>query len=193
MIEVTVASTDRQFADILALQQRYHLKNVPADTQSIEGFVFAEYTLSLLQRMKEQLPQAIALSEGRVVGYCLSLPTAFRAELPSVAPMFAQFDRCSYRGRPLSDCRFFVGGQVCVDRDHRGQGLLARLYDQVRLSLPHAFDACVTEIATRNAVSLRAHERMGFEVISTYRDPQEEWAILAWDLLRPALLAGGER
>ena len=192
MIEVTVASTDRHLADILALQRRHHFKNVPVDTQSTEGFVFAEHTLSLLQRMAEQLPQAIALSEGRVVGYCLSLPTAFRAELPSVATMFEQFDRRSYRGRPLSDWRFIVGGQVCVERDHRGQGLLARLYEQVRLSLPQAFDACVTEIATRNVVSLRAHERMGFETVSMYRDTHEEWTIVAWDLSRPALLRPGE-
>jgi L-amino acid N-acyltransferase YncA len=102
--------------------------------------------------------------------------------------MFDQFSRCVYRGRPLSDLRFFVGGQVCVDRAHRGRRLLARLYDRVRESLHTEYELCVTEIATRNQISVRAHKKMGFEVISTYADDREEWVIVAWDLSRPAII-----
>jgi RimJ/RimL family protein N-acetyltransferase len=49
-------------------------------------------------------------------------------------------------------------------------------------------DLCVTEIATRNLVSIRAHEKMGFEIISRYADPGEEWVIVAWDLSHPAVI-----
>ena len=185
---ITIASTDQHLMEILALQRRYHARAVSAEVQSSEGFVFAEHTLPLLRRMAARSPQAIALSEGHVVGYCLSLPLALQAEVPSLAPMFEQFAQCAYRGKPLSAYRFVVGGQVCVDRQHRGKGLLARLYEQLRISLGEGFDLCVTEIATRNRVSIRAHERMGFEIISTYSDPREEWVIVAWDLSRPAVL-----
>ena len=184
MITLTTASTDHHLEQILALQRRYHLNSVPAAVQAAEGFVFAEHTLALLQRMAAQSPQAIALVDGRVVGYCLSLHASLKAEVPSLVPMFEQFDECVYRGKPLSSYRFIVGGQVCVDRDHRGQGLLARLYQQLRESTGSAYELCVTEVATRNRVSLRAHERMGFEVLSSYHDSGEEWAIVAWDLSR---------
>ncbi len=188
MISITIASTDQHFEEILVLQRRYHLNALSAEVQSIEGFVFVEHTLPLLRRMAAQSPQAIALSEGHVVGYCLSLSVSLQAEVPSLAPMFQHFRECVYRGKPLSAYRFVVGGQVCVDREHRGKGLLARLYDQIRLSVAQDCDLCVTEIATRNRVSVRAHERMGFEIISTYSDPREEWVIVAWDLSRPAVL-----
>ena len=46
----------------------------------------------------------------------------------------------------------------------------------------------VTEIASRNQVSLRAHARMGFEGVSTYTDSAEEWVIVAWDLSRAAII-----
>jgi hypothetical protein len=82
-----------------------------------------------------------------------------------------------------------VGGQVCVDREYRRYGLMARLYDGIRLSLPPGYQLCVTEIATRNVVSVRAHEKMGFEAIATYSDEREEWVIVAWDLSRPARLS----
>jgi GNAT superfamily N-acetyltransferase len=107
---------------------------------------------------------------------------ALQADVPSLAPMFEQFGRCSFRGKPLAQHRYVVGGQVCVDRDFRGQRLLAQLYDQVRRSLAGACDLCVTEIATRNVVSVRAHEKMGFESIAQYDDGREQWVIVAWDL-----------
>jgi hypothetical protein len=182
---LTVASSDQHLQQILALQQRNLFRTLAPEQQAVEGFVFAEHTLPILRRMAAQSPQAIAVADGRVVGYCLSMTLSMQDALPSLRPMFEQFGRCRWRDRPLGDHRFIVGGQVCVDRDFRGQGLLARLYDQVRISLPDPCDLCVTEVATRNVVSLRAHLKMGFETISTYSDGREEWAIAAWDLARP--------
>jgi GNAT superfamily N-acetyltransferase len=187
---ITLGSTDSHFEQIVALQRRYHANALSSQVQAEEGFVFAEHTVPLLRRMAALSPQAIALVDGRVVGYCLSLPESLRAEVPSLGPMFEQFARCMYRGKPLTTLRLLVGGQVCVDRAHRGMGLLARLYEQLRHSGGPAHEICVTEIATRNRVSVRAHERMGFEVISTYRDPAEEWAVVAWDLSQPARVPG---
>lgn len=190
MISVGVASSTQHFEQILDLQRRYHASVLSSDTQEREGFVFAQHSVPLLRRMADELPQAIAVSDGNVMaGYCLALSLSLRDELPSLAPMFDQFSRCTYHGRPLPDFRFFVGGQVCVDRAYRGRGLLARLYEQLRQSAPRTYDLCVTEIAARNQVSVRAHERMGFEAISTYSDGTETWTIVAWDLRRPAVMA----
>jgi hypothetical protein len=189
MIDLDIASSAQHFEQILDLQRRYHARSLSPDAQEREGFVFAEHSLPLLRRLSAELPQAIAVAnEGVVVGYCLSMSLSLRDEIPSLVPMFDQFGRCAYRGRPLSSFRFFVGGQVCVDRAYRGRGLLARLYEQVRLSAPNTYDLCVTEIAVRNQVSIRAHQRMGFETISTYSDGSEDWVIVAWDLTHPAVL-----
>ena len=182
MTVITHASTDEQLRQILELQRRYHLRATPAEAQTAEGFVYAEHTLSLLQRMAAASPQAIALSADRVVGYCLSLPTSMGAEVPALVPMFEQLERCQYRGQPLAARRFFVGGQVCVDREHRGQRLLQRLYEHLALCLAPTHDLCVTEISSRNLVSLRAHEKMGFERVATYEGDNETWIIVAWDL-----------
>lgn len=180
MIAVSTATTDAQLRQILELQHRYHAKTVSPEVAAAEGFVFAEHTLPLLRKMSALSPQAIGELDGRVVGYCLSLPSSLKTEVPALVPMFEQFERTLYRGQPLLAKRVIVGGQVCVDRPQRGQGLLRRLYEQLR----DASDAevCVTEIAVRNVVSLRAHEKMGFETIATYRDASDEWAIVAWDL-----------
>ena len=159
MTAITIASSDRHLEGILELQRRYHASAVAPEVQAAEGFVFAEHTLPLLRRMSAQSPQAIALSDDRVVGYCLTLPPSLKEELPSLMPMFEQFERCRWRGRPLSSWRYFVGGQVCVDRAHRRQGLLAGLYRCLGAALGSDHDACVTEIATATTSRSRRTRR----------------------------------
>jgi GNAT superfamily N-acetyltransferase len=187
MIKLDLASTDLHFGQILDLQRLNHAGALSPDVQAHEGFVYAQHTASLLRRMSAELPQAVALADNMVVGYCLSLPLSLRSELPTIAPMFDQFARCAYRGRSVSELSFFVGGQVCVDRAYRGRGLIGRLYEHVRRSAPAKYELCVTEIAIRNQVSVRAHKRIGFEEVSKYSDGREEWVIVAWPLRRPAL------
>ncbi len=179
---ITIATTDSHFDQILALQQRYIFRALSLEQQAAEGFVFAEHTAPILKQMAAELPQAIALHDEKVVGYCLSMPLSLAGEVKGLEPMFDQFARCNFRGQPLANYKIMVGGQVCVDREFRGQGLLSRLYNHVRQSLPPNYDLCVTEIASRNRISIRAHEKMGFEAIASYSDGQEDWVIVAWDL-----------
>ena len=101
MIVIAVASTDQHLEEILVLQRRYHARAMPAEMQSVEGFVFAEHTLPLLRRMAALLPQAVALSDGHVVGYCLSLPLSLQTELPRLAPMFEQFGPSTSHGSKM--------------------------------------------------------------------------------------------
>lgn len=182
MVIVSVAHSDSDLEQILALQRQNLRQALPIDEQNRQGFVYTQHDLPLLRRMASELPQAIAIAGGRIVGYCLALPVSLRREQPMLEPMFVQFDRCRYAGRPLPSYRFLIGGQVCVDRRYRGQGLLGRLYHEVRRSLPTPYELCVTEIATRNRTSLRAHAKVGFQRIMTYSDAGEDWTIVAWSL-----------
>ena len=43
------------------------------------------------------------------------------------------------------------------------------------------FDFCLTEVSTRNLRSMQAHEKVGFRIIHTFKDENEEWNILLWD------------
>jgi GNAT superfamily N-acetyltransferase len=185
-ITLDVASTDQHFEQILRLQTQNLFSEISEAEQAQQGFVFAQHSVPLLKRMAAQLPQVIAVSENKVVGYNLAMPVSMKNAMSRLAPMFAQFERTQYRGRPLATYNFMVGGQVCVDKDFRGQGLLRRLYRETRNRLPPGYELCVTEIAARNVVSLEAHLRMGFEEASTYHDGKELWIVVVWDLTRPS-------
>jgi len=176
------ATLDSHFEQIIALQQQNLYKSLSAERQAEQGFVFAEHTVELLKSMASHLPQIIALADGKVVGYNLAMHVSMKDHLPSLAPMFAEFEKCSYEDGKLTDHRFVVGGQVCVDNDFRGMGLLSKLYNATKTHLPEDYELLVTEVSTRNKISLKAHQKMGFEVIHTYDDGVEVWDVIAWDM-----------
>jgi GNAT superfamily N-acetyltransferase len=181
-INFDVATTEQQFNQILQLQQQNLVNVISEEQQAKHGFVFAEHTLPLLKRMATFLPQVIALSDDRVIGYNLALHVTMKNEIPKLIPMFHEFEQSKYKGRLLETYKFMVGGQVCVDKDFRGQGLMSKLYHETKLRVPSGYEICVTEVSARNIISLRAHEKMGFEVVNTYHDGKEVWRVVVWNL-----------
>ena len=177
-----IASTEQRFNQILRLQQENLVNLISEEQQAKHGFVFAEHTLPLLKRMATFLPQVIALSDDRVIGYNLALHVAMKNEIPKLIPMFHEFEQSKYKGRLLETYKFMVGGQVCVDKDFRGQGLMSKLYHETKMRVPSGYEICVTEVSARNIISLRAHEKMGFEVVNTYHDGKELWRVVVWNL-----------
>jgi GNAT superfamily N-acetyltransferase len=183
-IKVTLqpAFSDAHFEGILELQKRNLYATVSSELQAQEGFVFAEHNFQLLKKMAAYLPQVIALYSNKVVGYNLAMTSSMQDELESLTPMFNEFKKSSYKSKLLTEYQFMVGGQVCVDKAFRGQGLLSKLYHETRNQVQSNYQLCITEIAQRNLKSLLAHQKMGFEVIRSYRDEKELWDIVAWDM-----------
>jgi L-amino acid N-acyltransferase YncA len=178
---VRLAATREDLQDILSLQRENHRDHVSPGDAEREGFVTVAHTLEALEQMHALAPSVVAREGDALAGYALTMPLEARDAAPVLAPMFAQFDALSWQGRPLSASRYYVMGQVCVARAFRGQGVFDALYRGHREAYAPRFDFIVTEIATRNARSMRAHARVGFQVISTYRDALDEWAVVLWD------------
>jgi len=169
--DVGLASGDADLEQILALQAA-NLEPALGDTK--DGFVTVRHTLPILRAMHALQPSVVARADGRVVAYALSMPKETRTLLPILTSFFAKLDELLPRER------FYVMGQVCVDRAHRGTGVFDALFAAHREHYASRFDSLVTEIATRNVRSMRAHARVGFETIAAYRDEVDAWAVVAW-------------
>lgn len=185
-ITFQAATSIEHFEQIVQLQNQNLYKSLSTEQQEQQGFVFAEHTVPLLQIMAAQIPQVIALYKNKVIGYNLAMTAAMENELPSLAPMFREFHKNQYLGKPLIDYKFFVGGQVCVDKDFRGLGLLSKLYNATANEVEEDYELCITEVAVRNTKSLKIHQKMGFEVVSTHNDGLEDWNVVVWDIKNSA-------
>lgn len=172
---VGLAISDRDLAGILALQ-------AASRDPTPDGFVTAAHTLPILRAMHEIVPSVVARdSVGEVVAYALSMPIEARAFVPVLEPMFAEVEALPVESLTTArPARWYVMGQVAVAPAWRGAGVFDALYAAHRTHYADRFDVFITEVATRNPRSLRAHLRVGFEVVKTYRDTTDEWALVAW-------------
>jgi hypothetical protein len=148
-----------------------------------QGFVTVVHELEVLKKMNAIKKSVIARDKETVVAYLLAMTTASRYELPVLVPMFNVFENIKFRGKAISSYNYIVVGQVCVDKSYRGQGVLDECYSFYVSCFKEKYDFAVTEIATNNLRSIRAHPRIGFETVHEYTAPDDDkWSIvvLAW-------------
>ena len=183
----TTVSTPGEVSEILELQAANLPPALTAETMAREGFVTVRHDSCVLRRMNEEAPAIVAKAAGRVIAYALVMPRSFAAEVPILRSLFERLETLSWRGTPLRDNpRWFVMGQICVAEGYRGKGIFDGLYRTMAGHYTDRFDFTVTDVATRNARSLRAHARVGFEALEIFTDPDsgEEWNIIALDFAK---------
>ncbi|UII24448.1 GNAT family N-acetyltransferase [Fulvivirga maritima] len=181
-ITTKLANSDEDLLGILELQRENHLANISSEIKNTEGFVTVKHTLPILRQMNEKAPQVIALDDsGKVVGYALVMVKDFKYLLPVLTPMFEAFEDITYKNKKLSESNYYVMGQVCVAKTHRGMGVFQSLYSKQKESYSHKYDICLTEVSSSNPRSIRAHEKVGFKTIHTFKDVTDEWHIIGWD------------
>lgn len=178
----TVAQNDADLQGIIELQRHNLLAGISPEEAASQGFVTVVHTLEILRDMNAVEQHIICKNNQQVIAYLLAMTIASKEHLPILIPMFEQFDRIIYRGKLIADYHYIVVGQVCVSKDFRGQGVLDQCYEYYQSVFKSSYDFAITEIATRNIRSVKAHKRIGFTEVSRYTSPEgEEWSIVLWD------------
>jgi len=181
LVQFTTAKDKNDVQQILDLQCINLPINISDSEAKEQGFVTVHHDFELLSAMNAPYPHIIAKDGDQVIGYTLVMLKDFGDKIPVLQPMFEKTNSLQYNGDSLKETPYFVMGQVCVDKAYRGQGIFAGLYQKMKTEMSPHFKYIITEIATRNTRSMRAHEKVGFETIHIFQTPEEEWAIVAWD------------
>ena len=181
--EVTTASTTDHISGIHSLQKKNLKRSLTLEDIRSQGFVTCDHSVELLTRMNEPYSHVISLHNGEVVGYALVMLKTYKNDINILKSMFDQIDELSYHDQNVKDSKYFVMGQVCIDKDHRSQGLFDKMYQYMKSAMSDYFDYCITEIATENLRSRNAHKRVGFSDLHQYTDPKSQisWELVLWD------------
>jgi hypothetical protein len=182
MLEYKRVSTDEELHQLLALQKRNLKSNLSAEDIASQGFVTANHSFNDIHKMHLIEPSIITKDESKVVSYVLAMTEASKTEIPALVPMFEMFGQIDFKGKKITDYRYIVVGQVCVDFAYRGQKIFDNAYAFYKSSFSDKYQFAITEIATENIRSLKAHKRVGFENIHEFTDVFGiEWAIVVWE------------
>jgi hypothetical protein len=183
MITITPAHSTATLERILELQARNLASRVSKAEATEQGFVTVEHDLMMLQKICGPYQHIVALDDGVLVGYALVMLKEYGGAIPVLVPMFQMLDQRSIGTKPLSRTSYFVIGQVCIDKPYRGRGIFQDLYGELRKRMSGSFEVALTEVATRNARSLGAHAKVGFQKLMQYVSPDNEsWEIIYWAL-----------
>lgn len=174
-------STNEELEQILAIQQENHPSQLSEDKLKNSGFVTLLHTLDLLQEMNQIAPHIIAKVNDEVVGYALSMDPQLKNKIPILYPMFKMMDKVHYRNKKLTDWSYYVMGQICVKDGFKRKGIFSKMYHKHKEVFQDKYDLCITEVATRNIPSIKAHEKVGFKTVYEYQDTTDKWNIIAWD------------
>ncbi|MCB0533886.1 MAG: GNAT family N-acetyltransferase [Lewinellaceae bacterium] len=183
-MQYTTVQQEQEIQQILALQALNHPIALSDTAMQKEGFVTVRHEPNVLRQMNALYPSVIAVDGAQLAGYCLVMLRQFAEAVPVLVPMFNRLESLTWNGKLLRESRWFVMGQVCVALGYRGQGVFDGMYAKLKEHCRADFDFVVTQVAARNARSLRAHERVGFETVEIYPDAAagEIWHVIAMDL-----------
>lgn len=184
MITYTTAQTKADLEGILALQKANLTRNLSPEDIKSQGFVTIQHSYQQLAKLNEIEAHLIAKDGDRVIAYLLAMTAASKNDIAILDALFESFDKLEYRGKKISDYKYLVVGQVCVDKDYRGQGVLDACYAAYKQFFGQKYDFAITEIARHNIRSLRGHQRIGFKEIHTHQEEEEnptEWVVVIWD------------
>jgi predicted GNAT superfamily acetyltransferase len=167
---------------ILSLQKNNLASGLSVDEIQSQGFVTVNHTYELLKDLNDREKHIIAKDDDNVIGYVLAMTKQSRFDIPVLIPMFEAFDKMKYNNKAVTDHNFIIVGQVCIDKQYRGQGVFDKCYEKYREYYRDKYDFAITEIAASNTRSLQAHKRIGFREIDSYVAPDKtEWVVVVWE------------
>ena len=181
MLFADIVRSQDELLQIHRLNRQNLRQNLSTEEQVKEGFVTWLYPLELLEKMNRLAPSIIVKEGNRVAGYALTTLPETRAFHPDLETMFRNLEDVIYKGRPLLSYHFYCMGQICVDRNFRGRGISGQLYRHHKEVYGKQYEFLLTEVSTGNLPSMKAHEKIGFVNIHTYRDAMDEWAVVVWN------------
>lgn len=139
-----------------------------ANSESQQGGLHGEYPLNRVEAMYQNSTNAIvALYQENIVAVVFSFPVTSFSIPPIAQAIHQRFPEITQNN--------WLYGPVCIDKSHRGKSLLKNLYQKI-CSLhgghPIAFINC------KNIRSLKAHQKLGMEIVKNFEFDGTSWWIV---------------
>jgi hypothetical protein len=182
MITYSTAKSRSDLNQILELQKANLKSSISLEEYKKEGFVTLEHDIDLLEKLNTPYPHIIAFNGLEIVGYALVTTPEKISSIPLLQSTIEELKGVVYHQKNVLDLKYFIMGQVCIDKSYRGQGVFQGLYQKMKNEMKSDFEIIITEIATVNKRSMRAHEKVGFEILKIHNENDSEWAIVGLNL-----------
>ena len=182
MITYATAKSRSDLNQILELQKANLKSSISLEEYEKEGFVTLEHDFELLEELNTPYPHIIAMDEEDVVGYALVNIPEKVFSIPLLQTTIKELVGIEYHQTKILDLKYFIMGQVCIHKSYRGQGIFQGLYQKMKEEMKSDFEIIITETTTDNRRSMRAHEKVGFEILKIHSENGSDWVLVGLNL-----------
>jgi GNAT superfamily N-acetyltransferase len=180
-MQIRLTQSTDDLIGIKSLQSQNLKANLSEAEKISEGFVTASYTMEALDQMHHLLPSVIAVDHDKIVGYALVLDKRFKGTHHLIDDLIENIDKHYYLDEKLAFVNYAVVGQLCVDKQYRGQGLASKLYLSFKDHYSKFFPYCITDVDQSNKRSLQAHYKTGFQTLGQLQFENADFEIVLWN------------
>ncbi len=168
--------------NVLKLHYRYQVDSIHEEDRS-DGFVTTAFTREqLTDLINEEQGLFIALKNEKVIAYVMAASWNFWTVWPMFAHMVKDLSNLEYLGKTLTIDNSYQYGPICIDKSHRGSGVLQGLFDFSREIMSRRFPILVTFVNKINPRSFEAHTRkLGLEMIQEFEYNGNSYYELVYD------------
>ncbi len=155
------------FQQIVELQNRNLRLNLSADDLT-DGFLGTAFTIDQFKEMDRSIAVVVAIENDKICGYLCASTPEFNESTPAPSAMLKACSRITYKGKVLTDYKFFVATPICIDKKYRGTGVYIGLCQKILELIPHEHELAVGFIHTENHRHLKAREKMDLEIVGQF-------------------------
>ncbi|MEP1096357.1 MAG: GNAT family acetyltransferase [Cyclobacteriaceae bacterium] len=179
-------ATPSDISGILALQKLYlHRSLSPEERKS--GFVTTPFSREQIQNRVENNGLFVTEEGGQIIAYVFAGKWEFFEQWPIFPYMTSRFSNLKFQDFDISTASTFQYGPVCVDLAYRGKKVFNAVFEEMRLEWRKKFPLSITFINSVNEVSVKAHAKLGWEVIDRFSFNDNQYLTLAFDMNKSVL------
>lgn len=173
---------------VLALQEQ-NLYSSLNEEERKAGFVTTPFTINQIEHIIEQNGLFVAENEEDViVAYVFAGSWEYFEQWEIFNFMVSRFPDWRFKDNAITTENSFQYGPVCIDKKYRSNGLLNRIFEEMRQEFLKKYPISITFINKVNAISTAAHtKKLGWEIIDEFEFRNRNYIGLAFDMSKTVL------
>ena len=167
--------------EVARLQDLYHVDSI-SDEDRPNGFVTTLFTEEQFRELIEkENGLALACDGDKIVGYAMAASWEYWSAWPLFQHMIKDLENTEYLGEILTTKNSYQYGPVAVHSDYRGTNVFPNLFEFSRIQMKERYPIMITFVNQINPRSVRAHEKIGLDLIKEFEFNNNQYYELGYD------------
>lgn len=172
---------------VQALQEKYHVSTISEEDKA-DGFVTTLFTEKQFQEIIEKENGLFIATDGdEIVAYAMAASWEYWSAWPLFEYMIKDLPSTTYLGETLSTENSYQYGPIAIDKKYRSSEVLPNLFEYSRKEMKKRYPILITFINHINPRSLKAHTKLGLDIIKNFEFNNNNYYELGYDMSKKTI------